>query len=85
MIYLTAYPSSYASQSFLKDLSIRGSTDLITQEDIDSNQEKSPLNITFITLEGGNHYQFGNYGVQAGDNKSTINRQKQQQKKLNIC
>lgn len=83
VIYLAAYPSSDASSSSLKALSIRGSKDgLTTQEDIDSNQRKFPLNTTFITLEGGNHYQFGNYGVQAGDNKSTISREEQQQQAI---
>lgn len=83
VIYLAAYPSLDASQSSLTALSIRGSKDgLTSQEDIDSNQEKFPANTTFITLEGGNHYQFGNYGVQDGDNKSTISRQEQQQQTI---
>lgn len=79
VIYLAAYPSSNASNASFKALSIRGSLDNLTQkEDISKNLDKFPANTTFITIEGGNHYNFGDYGVQAGDNNSTITREEQQ-------
>jgi hypothetical protein len=31
-----------------------------------------------LKLEGGNHAQFGNYGIQAGDGKATLSREMQQ-------
>lgn len=83
VIYLAAYPSSDTSNSSLKALSIRGSEDgLTTQQDIESNKEKFPANTSFITIEGGNHYQFGNYGTQDGDNNATISREEQQQQTI---
>ncbi|KAF5079952.1 alpha/beta fold hydrolase [Methanobacterium aggregans] len=79
VIYLAAYPSTNASNATFKALSIRGSLDgLATAEDISKNLDKFPANTTFITIPGGNHYNFGDYGVQAGDNNSTITREKQQ-------
>lgn len=79
VIYLSAYPSSNASNATFKALSIRGSRDgLTTVEDISTNQGKFPVNTTFITIEGGNHYNFGDYGIQVGDNNSTITREEQQ-------
>ncbi len=79
VVYLAAYPSTNASNATFKALSIRGSLDgLTTAEDISKNLDKFPANTTFITLHGGNHYNFGDYGVQAGDNNSTITREKQQ-------
>jgi hypothetical protein len=84
VIYLAAYPSSNASNATFKALSIRGSLDNLTQaEDISKNLDKFPANTTFITIEGGNHYNFGDYGVQAGDNNSTITRKEQQQQTIN--
>jgi hypothetical protein len=79
VIYLAAYPNSNASNASFKALSIRGSLDnLTTASDITKNQGKFPANTTFITIPGGNHFNFGDYGVQKGDNNSTISREDQQ-------
>jgi flagellar basal body-associated protein FliL len=79
VIYLAAYPSTNASNATFKALSIRGSRDnLTTIQDIDENKDKFPANTTFVTISGGNHYNFGDYGPQAGDNNSTITREQQQ-------
>jgi hypothetical protein len=84
VVYLAAYPSSNASNATFKALSIRGSLDnLTTPEDISGNLNKFPANTTFVTIEGGNHYNNGNYGVQAGDNNSTISREEQQNQAIN--
>jgi hypothetical protein len=84
VIYLAAYPSTNASKATFKALSIRGSQDgLTSSEDIDANLNKFPANTTFVTISGGNHYNVGDYGVQAGDNNSTITRQQQQNENLN--
>ncbi|BDZ70694.1 alpha/beta fold hydrolase [Methanobacterium petrolearium] len=84
VIYLAAYPPSNASNATFKALSIRGSLDnVILEEDISGNLDKFPKNTTFITIEGGNHYNFGDYGVQAGDNNSTITREEQQKQTIN--
>ena len=84
VIYLAAYPSANASNATFKALSIRGSLDgLTTSGDIDANLNKFPVNTTFVTINGGNHYNVGDYGVQAGDNNGTITRQQQQSETLN--
>jgi hypothetical protein len=84
VIYLAAYPSADASNATFKALSIRGSFDnLTTSEDIEKNKNKFPANTTFVTINGGNHYNYGNYGVQAGDNNSTITREQQQNETVN--
>jgi len=81
VIYLAAYPSSNASKASFKALSIRGSLDgLTTSKDISKNLNKFPTNTTFITIVGGNHYNFGDYGIQQGDNNSTITKEEQQNK-----
>lgn len=84
VIYLAAYPSANASNATFKALSIRGSQDaLTTSEDIAANLNKFPANTTFVTISGGNHYNVGDYGVQAGDNNGTITRQQQQIETVN--
>jgi hypothetical protein len=84
VVYLAAYPSADASNATFKALSLRGSLDNLTQEsDISDNKNKFPTNTTFITIEGGNHFNFGNYGVQKGDNNSTITREEQQNQAVN--
>jgi len=84
VIYLASYPNNNASNATFKALSIRGSLDgLATQDQIDKNLDKFPKNTTFITISGGNHYNFGDYGVQSGDNNSTITREEQQNQTVN--
>lgn len=79
VIYLAAYPSTNASNATFKALSIRGSLDnLTTAQDIADNKNKFPTNTTFVSIPGGNHYNNGNYGPQAGDNNSTITEEQQQ-------
>jgi hypothetical protein len=79
VIYLAAYPNTNASNATFKALSIRGSLDgLATSNQISQNLNKFQVNTTFITIDGGNHANFGDYGVQAGDNKSAITKQEQQ-------
>lgn len=79
VVYLAAYPSTNASNATFKALSIRGSLDnLTTAQDISDNKDKFPTSTVFITIPGGNHYNNGNYGPQAGDNNSTITREQQQ-------
>ncbi len=84
VVYLASYPSTNASNATFKALSIRGSLDNLTKaEDISSNLDKFPTNTTFITIPGGNHFNFGDYGIQSGDNNSTITREQQQNQTVN--
>jgi Alpha/beta hydrolase family len=84
VIYLAAYPNTNASNATFKGLSIRGSLDgLATDTQISDNLNKFPANTTFITITGGNHANFGNYGLQEGDNNSTITKQEQQDLTVN--
>jgi predicted alpha/beta-hydrolase family hydrolase len=84
VIYLASYPNINASNASFKALSIRGSLDgLATADQISKNLDKFPANTTFVTIDGGNHYNFGDYGVQEGDNNSTITRQQQQTETIN--
>lgn len=73
------FMASYADQGgSLKDLSLSALQITATQDAV-LNQEKweeakanLPANTTFVSIQGGNHGQFGLYGKQKGDNDPTI-------------
>ena len=62
----------------IKSISIVGSNDgLATSDSINASRELLPADTQFITIEGGNHAQFGSYGLQAGDNPASISAEEQ--------
>jgi len=70
LILLAAYPANNTNLSGwnAKVVSLRGSNDLLTtQEDIDGSKDRLPLSTEYILIEGGNHANFGSYGVQKDD------------------
>lgn len=68
--------ASYPSGDELKDsnikvISIYGSEDGVADLEKIKNAQLSE-NSTFFEIKGGNHAQFGNYGLQDGDNNASI-------------
>jgi pimeloyl-ACP methyl ester carboxylesterase len=81
IVFWASYPadSDNLSATNLAVASIYASNDgLATGDKIDRSRPLLPSNTTWVKIEGGNHAQFGWYGVQAGDGQATINRQVQQ-------
>ena len=69
LILLAAYPINDAP---IATIQIYGSNDLVLDQD------KISSDVSYLTIEGGNHAYFGNYGDQIGDGVSTISREQQQ-------
>lgn len=69
LILLAAYPINDAP---IETIQIYGSNDLVLDQD------KISSKVTYITVEGGNHAYFGNYGDQKGDGAGEISREHQQ-------
>jgi len=69
LILLGAYP---VNDSPIPTLCIYGSEDIM----LDKTKLEGVANV--LRLEGGNHAQFGNYGVQEGDGAAVISREEQQ-------
>ncbi len=44
----------------------------------DASRTLLPADTTWVVIEGGNHAQFGDYGIQPGDNVATISAAEQQ-------
>ena len=81
LIFWAAYATegSDLANSNLSVLSISASNDgLSTPTDIETASAFLPGEAEFYFIEGGNHAQFGNYGLQKGDGDPSITWQDQQ-------
>lgn len=47
-------------------------------EQFDKSREMLPADTQFVVIDGGNHGQFGDYGLQPGDKQATVTRANQQ-------
>lgn len=81
LFFLASYPTSGTdfSATQLPMLSIYAENDgLSTLDKIDDSRSLFSDQATFHQIDGGNHAQFGMYGLQKGDNKATISEKEQQ-------
>ncbi len=79
--FMAAYPADSTNLSALsiKVVSVHGSNDgLATESKIQNSLKNLPANTKVVTIEGGNHAQYGDYGPQAGDGAAMISREEQQ-------
>jgi hypothetical protein len=73
LVLFGSYCANDLSQSGLPVLSIGGSNDgLSTPAKIEDASGRLPANTEFVELDGANHADFGDYGVQPGDGTSTV-------------
>ncbi len=79
LVLWASYPSNDALKtSRLKVLSIYGTQDMRGVTPFENSQALLPLDSKYIVIQGGNHSQFGDYGLQSGDHEATINSVDQQ-------
>ena len=79
LVLLAAYPTSSLKNSGLSVLSIYGSEDgVLNMEKVQQGRDYMPDTYTELSIKGGNHGQFGNYGIQKGDGKALITAEEQQ-------
>ena len=80
LVLLAAYPASSddLSNTGLDVISISGSEDgLATPSEIEASRSLLPPDSSWVVIQGGNHAQFGSYGVQGGDGTPTISEDEQ--------
>lgn len=85
LVLWASYPAEASSLSdrTLPVTAIFGSEDgLLSAGDRDYARQVLPANSQVILIEGGNHAQFGWYGLQEGDNPATISSQVQQEQTI---
>ena len=80
LILLGAYSTKDLSDTDLTVVWIDGDQDgVINQKQVLKNQDHYPENTYVFTITGGNHAQFGSYGVQKGDGQASISAKEQWQ------
>ncbi|GLI27844.1 alpha/beta hydrolase [Agromyces rhizosphaerae] len=76
LVLFGSYCANDLADSGLEVLSISGSNDgLTTPDDVTGNAGLLPVDAVFVELDGANHADFGDYGVQPGDGESTMPRE----------
>ena len=81
LVLLAAYPpaSSDLRSSDLRVLSVLGDRDeVVNRDNWEDGVDRLPEDTTYLTLPGGNHAQFGDYGPQPGDGQAQLSRTEQQ-------
>ncbi|MDX1377584.1 MAG: alpha/beta hydrolase [Anaerolineales bacterium] len=78
LVLWASYPSNDALRdSGIQAITIYGTNDMEGDEQINLAGDRLPATAQFITIEGGNHAQFGSYGPQPGDQPATITPEEQ--------
>jgi hypothetical protein len=79
LVFWASYPpDSTLKDSDLRVLSIYGTNDMAGVEKFHKSRLLLPENAHFVPIPGGNHSQFGDYGLQPGDKPAEISRLDQQ-------
>jgi pimeloyl-ACP methyl ester carboxylesterase len=79
VVFFASYPADDSLIAMeMPVLSLYGTNDgLVTVEKIADSRALLPSDARFIAIEGGNHSQFGSYGLQVGDNEAEISPEEQ--------
>lgn len=78
LIFLGAYSTKNLSETDLRILSLYGSEDrILNREKLTKSHALMPVEFTEYVTWGGNHAQYGDYGVQKGDGTATIAAEEQ--------
>lgn len=79
LVLWAAYPSNDSlKNSQAKVISIYGTQDISGVRAFENSHALLPADTRYVAIQGGNHAQFGDYGVQPGDKEATITRAEQQ-------
>ena len=77
IILLGSYSANKFSNKNLKCLSVYGNLDSVLNKTAYKENYKNLLNVSEFIIDGGNHSNFGSYGLQKGDTKSSISSDEQ--------
>ncbi len=80
VIMLSSYPSSQIPSGMDALLVTASEDQIINMSKLKENRKNLPGKYTEVSIKGGNHSQFGNYGHQKNDGKALISSDEQQEK-----
>lgn len=79
IVFWASYPGDETLKNMdMKVLSVYGTLDMAGVSPFEASRVHLPTDAEFVVIPGGNHSQFGDYGLQAGDHEATIPREEQQ-------
>jgi hypothetical protein len=85
LVLWASYPANDGLiDSDIKAIVIYGTNDMQGDQQINIINDRLPADTEFVTIEGGNHAQFGSYGPQPGDRLATISAEEQWQQATDI-
>lgn len=85
LVLLASYSMENLADKDIRVYSFYGSEDkVLNMESYISYHENLPDSLVETVIEGGNHANFGHYGVQEGDGKASITREEQQESVLDV-
>lgn len=80
LVLLAAYPTKNLKQNDFWVVSIYGSEDGVLNKDkLEQGRQYMPDKYEEVCISGGNHAQFGNYGIQKADGAANISAKQQQE------
>ena len=75
VIFFAAYATKSLEQEAFSVLSLYGSEDnILNMDKVKEGRSYVPDDYTEVSIQGGNHAYFGNYGEQQGDGTATLNK-----------
>ena len=77
MVYLGSYSSVDLSDKSFSTLAITATNDKVMNWDKYESGKTYLPNLSEVSIEGGNHGQFGSYGKQSGDGEASISKETQ--------
>ncbi len=84
IVFWASYPADDGLKNSTMDmLSIYGTRDMAGMDKFKETSLLLPATTEYVVLDGGNHAQFGDYGLQPGDKEATISRTEQQAQVVN--
>jgi Alpha/beta hydrolase family len=85
LVLWASYPANDAlKNSKMKVISIYGTQDISSADVFEKTRPLLPLDAEFVVIQGGNHAQFGDYGLQPGDHQATITRADQEKQVADV-
>ena len=87
VVLLASYTTTDLNVGDMEAVTITGTNDgVINNKSYSSNRSNLPKGTLEVSITGGNHAYFGNYGEQSGDGQATISRAEQQKQTVEaIC
>jgi len=85
LFLLAAYPSTDLSDKDIKTASAYGDADgVLNMDEYEASKSNLPPDLKEYVIAGGNHSQFGSYGLQDGDGKASISAEDQREQTVSF-